>query len=410
MLQIGCPVFLSSLSSTVAPVLLGLSRNSEGKPHHHDEAFIRDLIHRAPEILPIPEIEPIFHGARAICIELPNPAGFADNLLVTPEGGIVIVECKLQRNLQARREVVAQIMDYAAQLQSWSFADLDDAVRRAGLPDGGKPEGLVEAFKHHEDFDPIVFMDAITRNLRRGRMLLLVVGDGIREGLESLVGIVQRHPGFHAALGLIELKLFQIPQGGFIVQPRTLLRTLNIERGVVTFSDDRFSISPPPMIPDNSAGSPANRRPSSLTEVEYYTTLASRNPDMPNFVKRLVQRLEEIGLSPEFKRSLIMRWTSADGRPHSIINIRKYGRVVLEALSWQLRTEAEKALAYEFRQKIAGMLGGEVRGSDTSQNVWIDDRVINIEDFSSHEDDLIQAVESLIAAFQDLEKSQELQF
>lgn len=409
MLQIGAPVFLSSLSSTDAPVLLGLSRDSAGKPQHHDEAFIRDLIYRVPEILPISEIEPIFDRARAICIELPNPAGFADNLLVTPEGGIVLVECKLQRNLQARREVIAQIMDYAAQLQAWTFEDLDAAVRRAELPGGGKPEGLVESFNQHEDFDPIVFMDAITRNLRRGRMLLLVVGDGIREGLESLAGIVQRHPGFHAALGLIELKLFPIPQGGFIVQPRTLLRTMNIERGVVTFSDDRLAIAPPPIVSDNAEGSSLNRRPSSLTEEEYYTILASKNPDAPRFVKRLVQRLENLGLTPEFKRSLIMRWTAADGRPHSIINIRKLGRIMLEALSWQLRTEAEHALASEFRQSIATLLGGEVRGTGNGQNVWIADRAINIDDVRSHEDAFIQAIERLVVAFRDLEQGQERQ-
>jgi hypothetical protein len=405
MFQIGAPVFLPSLSSTAPPILLEPSRDATGKPHHHDEAFVRDLIHRSPKILPISEIEPIFDRARAICIELPNPAGFADNLLVTPEGGIVLVECKLQRNLQARREVIAQIMDYAAQLQSWTFEDLDAAVRRADLPDGGKPNGLVESFDHLEDFDPIVFMDAITRNLRRGRMLLLVVGDGIREGLESLAGIVQRHPGFHAALGLIELKLFPLPQGGFIVQPRTLLRTLNIERGVVTFSDDRLAIAPPPIIPGNAAASTSGKRPASLTEEEFYTILASKIPEAPSVVKSFVQRLENLGLTPDFQRSLIMRWTSADGRQHNVINILKQGRVTLEAFSWKLETEAEHALASAFRQGIADALGGEVRGNSNAENVWIGDRVINVDDLRQHEDTFVDAIERLLHQFHDLEQS-----
>lgn len=410
MIQTGVPVFLPSLSSTETPNQLEPSRDSAGKPHHHDEAFIRDLIHRVPGILPISEIEPIFDSARAICIELPNPAGFADNLLVTPEGGIVLVECKLQRNLQARREVIAQIMDYAAQLQSWNFEDLDAAVRRAELPGGGKPSGLVESFDHLEDFDPIVFMDAITRNLRRGRMLLLVVGDGIREGLESLAGIVQRHPGFHAALGLIELKLFPLPQGGFIVQPRTLLRTLNIERGVVTFSDDRLAIISPPIIPRNVAVSTSVKRPASLTEEEFYSILASKMPDAPEFVKRLVERLENLGLTPDFQRSLIMRLSSADGRQHNLVNIRKQGRVTFEAFSWQLKTEAEQALASTFRQSIADVFGGEVRGNINGENVWIGDRVINVDDLRQHEDTFVDAIERLLHQFHDLEQSQDRQF
>jgi hypothetical protein len=82
----------------------------------------------------------------------------------------------------------------------------------------------------------------------------------------------------------------------------------------------------------------------------------SKIPAAPGFVKSLVQKLENLGLTPEFKRSLIMRWTGADGRQHRVINIRKFGRVMFEALSWQLRTDAEHALAPEFRQSIAGLL------------------------------------------------------
>jgi hypothetical protein len=411
MLQIGAPVFLTSLQSTDPPVQLETLRNSTGETRHHDEAFVRDLIHRSPRILPISEIEPIFDQARSICIELPNPAGFADNLLVTPEGGIVLVECKLQRNLQARREVIAQIMDYAAQLQSWTFEELDAAVRRAELPDGGKPRGLVECFDDHDDFDSIAFMDAVTRNLRRGRMLLLVVGDGIREGLESLAGIIQRHPGFHAALGLIELKIFPLPQGGFIVQPRTLLRTLNIERGVVTFSDDRLAITPPPILAENERVSAAGKRPASLTEEEFYTILASECPEAPPAVKSLVQKLENLGLAPEFKRSLIMRWTGADGRLHNIINILKTGRIKFEALSWQLQTEAELATADAYRQSIADAVGGEVRGlrsnSSNGRNVWIGDKLIAVDDLRQHEDVFMDAVERLLHQFHEWEQNRE---
>jgi hypothetical protein len=405
MLQTGAPVYLATLQSTDPPVQLEPLRNGTGDTRHHDEAFVRDLIHRSPGILPISEIEPIFDQTRAICIELPNPAGYADNLLVTPEGGIVVVECKLQRNLQSRREVIAQIMDYAAQLQSWTFEDLDAAVKRAELPEGGRPKGLVEAFEDLDDFEPIAFMDAITRNLRRGRMLLLVVGDGIREGLESLAGIVQRHPGFHAALGLIELRVYPLPEGGFIVQPRTLLRTLNIERGVVTFNDDRLSIKPAQATPVDGAAGTSTKRPASLTEEEYYTILAGKFPDAPGFVRRFVQRLEKIGLAPEVQRSLIMRWTGSDGRQHNIMTIRKEGLVKLEALSWQLKTNAEHAMADAYRQSIAAAVGGEVTDATSSKNVYVGSAIMTVEHLQRHEDAVFDAIERLIQQFQELEQS-----
>ena len=68
---------------------------------------------RHPSLLPVDQIEPAFNTVVPICIELPMKSGFLDNLLVTPAGDLALVECKLWRNPEARREVVAQIIHYA---------------------------------------------------------------------------------------------------------------------------------------------------------------------------------------------------------------------------------------------------------------------------------------------------------
>ena len=88
------------------------------------EAEIQALVHSHPECLPIAEIDPIFVGPVAICRELVTSAGSIDNLMVTPTGLPVLVECKLWRNPEARREVVGQILDYATDLRRWSSSDL----------------------------------------------------------------------------------------------------------------------------------------------------------------------------------------------------------------------------------------------------------------------------------------------
>lgn len=72
------------------------------------EDFIQALVHNHPTILPVAEIDPIFKGAIAICRELETLAGPIDNFLVTPSGLPVLVECKLWRNAEARREVVGK--------------------------------------------------------------------------------------------------------------------------------------------------------------------------------------------------------------------------------------------------------------------------------------------------------------
>jgi hypothetical protein len=50
---------------------------------------------------------------------------------VTPEGGIVPGECKLVRNPQARREVLAQALDYARAVAGFDYEDLEAAMRSA---------------------------------------------------------------------------------------------------------------------------------------------------------------------------------------------------------------------------------------------------------------------------------------
>jgi hypothetical protein len=77
------------------------------------ELFIQNLVHDHPGLIPMVDIEPAYMGLVSICREMPTPAGYVDNLWMTAWGGIVIGEAKLVRNPQARREVIAQALDYA---------------------------------------------------------------------------------------------------------------------------------------------------------------------------------------------------------------------------------------------------------------------------------------------------------
>jgi hypothetical protein len=195
------------------------------------EAAIQDLVHRFPSCLPIAEIDPAFVGPIAVCRELKTSAGQIDNLLVTPSGMPVLVECKLWRNPEGRREVVGQILDYAKELSRWTCADLQREVsKRLGVQ--GNP--LLELVRTvAPEVDEIAFNDALSLNLRRGRFLLLIVGDGIREGVEAIAEYLQRHAGLHFSMGLVEMPLFRLPDGGLLVTPRVLARTVSITRTVV---------------------------------------------------------------------------------------------------------------------------------------------------------------------------------
>jgi hypothetical protein len=130
------PILLPSSSDGAKPLKLVAQ---QGGSDAVSEAYIQALVHQHPACLPVAEIDAMFLGPVPICTELNTPAGPIDNFMVTPSGLPVLVECKLWRNLEARREVVSQILDYAKELSRWSSSDMQREVRHRLKRDGNTP-------------------------------------------------------------------------------------------------------------------------------------------------------------------------------------------------------------------------------------------------------------------------------
>ena len=195
------------------------------------ESDIHDLLFRFPNTLPIAEIDDSYANPVPVCCELSTRAGYVDALYVNRLGRLTLAEFKLWRNPQARREVIGQILDYAKELASWRYADLQREVSRAL---GKKGNVLYELVRGPgPGTNEADFVDNVTRHLQRGEFLLLIVGDGIREDVEDIVSFVQRHSGLHFILALVEAALYRDRESRIIVQPRVLARTQIVRREVV---------------------------------------------------------------------------------------------------------------------------------------------------------------------------------
>ncbi len=250
--QHGKPLLISALEGPAQSQILNRVHFSEGTSSDNgkcDEWWLQRLLYLFPQSLPIQELEPGIGVLVPIGMEMETPAGYVDNFFVTTEGYIVLAECKLWRNPEARRQVVAQVIDYAQSISRWSYQDFDSALKKS-IDAEKRPigKGLFEILKDRKgdelDIDEAKFVDAISRNLHLGRILLLVVGDGIREGAESLIDYLQMHAGFHFTLGIVEAAVFEVPRHGFIVQPRLMVRTLNIERAIVRLASEGIAVEP----------------------------------------------------------------------------------------------------------------------------------------------------------------------
>lgn len=203
----------------------------------YSESWLQDLLYQFPESLPIAEIDGGFADLIPVCREMNTPAGPVDVLYITPDGRPVIVEAKLWRNPEARRKVVGQILDYAKELSHWNYESLDAAVRAARRAEDGTqgPKGLFDVARSKApDLDEARFFDSVSQSLRRGDLLLLIVGDGIREGVGAITQFLESHATLHFTFGLVEMAIYRLPGGGHLVQPRVLAQSTIARRIVVT--------------------------------------------------------------------------------------------------------------------------------------------------------------------------------
>lgn len=225
-----------------------------------NEAWLRDTVFRVPELLPLASIDPSFGPLVPLCTELRTEAGPIDAAFVNPDGRVTVVECKLWRNPQARREVVAQIIDYARALTRWSYSDLQRQVCARTSEKGNVPFHRARAMR--PELDESVFIDATARCLRSGRFLMLIVGDGIHEDIESIAELVNRNAAAAFQIALVEAALYDVGDGAIAVQPRVLARTKLVERVVTVLGEPALPVTTRLSLNDDVADSaePVGRR------------------------------------------------------------------------------------------------------------------------------------------------------
>lgn len=208
------------------------SRLPLGETAGRNEAWLRDMLLAHPELLPVRDIDAGFGPLVPLCRELRTEAGPLDLAFINPSGRLTLVECKLWRNPEARRKVVAQALDYASAISRWSYSDLQRQVSQATGLHGNVPFDLVRAL--HPQIVESQFVDAAARSLKAGRFLLLIAGDGIREDVESLAEYINRNTASDFTLGLVEVAIYAFDDGTLAVQPRTIARTRTIDRMLVS--------------------------------------------------------------------------------------------------------------------------------------------------------------------------------
>jgi hypothetical protein len=398
----GTPIWLGG--DGAAGVALSRVPLTSGSADSYSEAWLQNLLDIHPEVLPIEQIEPGFGKLVPLCRELPldfgaGRSGALDNLFATESGGLVLVETKLWRKPEARRTVIAQAMEYAAAVFRLAYDELERAVQRARKAAGQPvaPLTALVAAQAHESFDEATFIDAVTLNLRRGRAIVAVVGDGIREDIAPLVGLLQSHAGHRFVFALVELGVFETPVSGVrLVCPSVLAQTTLIERGVVQIDDRASGISIGP--PAVSESRPESARRISLSEDEFYERLDQSKPGLAALLKDFLARAEAHGIYPEVLGGLNLKHSSPSGQPFNLGAIFKGGLIdTWPAAYWQ-RTQAGRA----YNETLAGLIGGRVKETSEGQTTLrtASNGMPRLSDFlPQHAEAWLEAIDNYTAAF-----------
>lgn len=144
----------------------------------------------------------------------------------------------------------------------------------------------------------MAFIDAISRSLRTGGFLLLIVGDGIRSGLQQIAGLLQNRATLGFSLGLIEMAIYGNGTAGpFYIQPRLLLRTETITRTVLLSE----GVGVPAI---KSVSEPS--KPQTISEQEFFSALRLVDPGYPSAVSDIIDKARAVGCQPELKRTYVI--------------------------------------------------------------------------------------------------------
>ncbi len=288
-----------------------------------NEAWLQEILADNPFIIPSFEVgseyAPLVCIGREVPVGSGETQGYIDNLYLTPSGNIVIVETKLFRNQESRRTVVAQIIDYAKELQKWNCEMINKVAEQYTLKTEGQAKRIIDimASRGYLSFtDEAKLTDKINDSLKRASFLLMIIGDGIRSSVQQLADFLNENTSMAFNLALAEMEIYQT-ENSVIVIPNLLTKTNVIERNIVSIHGSYFYEEPEPEV---SHTNKYIRKPM-LTRREFVTRFCENGGYDEDEVGEFIADLDaisgiNISLSPT---ELAVKFVLGDGKSSSLV-------------------------------------------------------------------------------------------
>jgi len=308
----------------------------EKRERMYAEAWLQELLRKHPGILPTAEIELVFYPLIPIGREVVTETGAIDNLFISHRGYLVLVETKLWRNPEAKREVVAQAIDYGSSVSKWNYSRLNEVARaytksyedtQLDLLDWVERQyGPVEGGQHF-------FEETAAKNLRLGRFLTLIVGDRIRQSVVEMLNYVNRYPHLATDVALVELRCYRWKQEQdwpLLVIPSIIARTEVVERSIIQVTVQQEGMYQVDVRQEGAEDKAGARKRVTLTEEAFWELLIEQAPGKYEAIRNLIDRYrgrDSITIDPT-ESSIVVRLDIQDtGQQASIFFVNKWAQL-----------------------------------------------------------------------------------
>jgi hypothetical protein len=211
-----------------------------GETAYDSESLLQSLLATYPSLLAGDQVNPsaprrwlLISREVGLASEEGGSARWAvDHVFVDQDAIPTLVEVKRSTDTRIRREVVGQMLDYAANaVVYWPVESMRAQFERACSGLGREPADVLAEFLG-DDADPDAFWQQAKTNLQAGRIRMVFVADVIPPELQRIVEFLNGQMNFAEVLA-VEVRQY-VGQGQRAMVPRVLGQTASAQQKKAT--------------------------------------------------------------------------------------------------------------------------------------------------------------------------------
>ena len=208
------------------------------------------------------------------------------------------------------------------------------------------------------------FIDAVSRNIKKSKILVIVIGDGIKEEASILASLLQNNMHSYFTFSLVELWMGRSNNNGILVFPSVFTKTMIIERNIININGEGYSVEPLKKNLDRPV-------PYSIGFSDFMYSLRKLNDKLPENIEFFIPTLNEIGIYTEIKKSSLSILVELE---ENLIIC--FGYITTKGEFWTDRgpSSALKPAWRTYIETISNIIGGKIRDNLQGKIECLDER------------------------------------